>query len=208
VRSKQSPSRWSLPACALAALALWPATAAAQVREVVVGVTPNCPYGIKACWAGAYEALGRMEGVRSVATTPDAYNCTATVRLKGKGMPDPKKWANQFKSIVDQAHVFRGVEVTVEGALEKTDDGLVVRVPGIDAPLRLAPLRHKLQWNFKKRAARQPEPDEKDAHEALAAASKVARDESVKVSVTGPLIKKGDRYTLEVREFTHQKPRE
>ena len=199
MRSRPNSRLRLLPLSALAALALWPAAAGAQVREVVVGVTPNCPYGIKACWAGAYEALGRLEGVRAVATSPDAYNCTATVRLEGKGLPDPVKWADQFKAAVDKAHVFRGVEVTVEGSLEKTDDGFVVRVPGIATPLRLAPLEHKLQWNFKKGAARQPEPDERDA---LAAANKYAKGEPVKVSVTGPLLKKEDRYTLEVREFT------
>lgn len=195
-----------LPAWALAALALWPAAAGAQVREVIVGVTPNCPYGIKACWAGAYEALGRLEGVHSVATSPDAYNCTATIRVKGDGLPDPAKWADQFKAAVDKAHVFRGVEVTVAGTLEKTDDGFAVRVPGIAAPLRLAPLEHKLQWNFKKGAARQPEPDEKDAHAAIAGERKDAEEGAVKVTVTGPLVKKGDLYTLEVREFARLNP--
>ncbi len=201
MQSIRYPSRWPLPACALALLALWPAAAAAQVREVSVGVTPSCPYGIKACWAGAYEALGRMEGVQSVATSPDAYNCTAAICLKAQGLPDPEKWATQFKAAVDQAHVFRGVEVTVDGALEETDGGLGVRVPGVDAPLRLAALRNKLQWNGKKGAARQPEPDEKDAYEALAAANKGEKAGAVKVQVTGPLRKEGAVYVLEVREF-------
>ena len=167
-------SRW--PAASLLALALWPASAEAQIREVVVGVTPTCPYGIKACWGGAYEALARMEGVKSVDKSPDAYNCTGAIRLQREALPDPDKWATQFKSVVDQAYLFRGVEVTVAGSLEKTDDGFVVRVPGIAAPLRLAPLEHKLQWNFKKGAARQPEPDEKDAHDAIAGDSKDAKE--------------------------------
>src|SRR6516225_6135458 len=136
------------PAAALVALVLWPAAAGAQVREVVVGVTPTCPYGIKACWAGAYEALGRMAGVASVDKSPDAYNCTGAVRLKGKGLPDPDKWAAQFKAVVDRAYLFRGVEVTVEGKLQATKDGLAVRIPGVAAPLPLAPLKNKLQWNF------------------------------------------------------------
>jgi galactose oxidase len=201
VRTSHKVGRHYLPLCALAVLALWPSAAGAQIREIVVGVTPNCPYGIKACWSGAYEALGRLEGVESVAAVPDAYNCTASIRLKGKGLPDPKKWADQFVAAVDKSHVFRGVEVTVEGTLEKAQDGLAVRIPGMDAPLRLAHLQHKLQWNFKKSAARQPEPDEKDAYEALATA-KDAKGGAGKVNVTGPLRKEGNGYVVEVREFT------
>ena len=68
-----------------------------------VGITPNCPYGLKACWAGANEALGHIEGVKSVAITPDSFNCTATIRIKGDGLPDPDTLASQFKKTVDQA---------------------------------------------------------------------------------------------------------
>ena len=73
---------------------------------------------------------------------------------------------------MDRAYIFRGIEVTVQGVVEKADDGLAIRVPGVEVPLRLAPLRNKLQWNFKKDAARKPEPDEKDAFAALTSANK------------------------------------
>ncbi len=33
-------------------IALWAERAGAQVSEVVVGITPTCPYGLVACWAG------------------------------------------------------------------------------------------------------------------------------------------------------------
>jgi hypothetical protein len=202
MRSIRIPNCGPGYAGALALLALWPAAAPAQVREVVVGVTPSCPYGIKACWGGAYEALGRLDGVESVDKTPDAYNCTGAVRLKGQGLPDPDKWSEQFKAAVDRAYHFRGVEVTVEGTLEKTEAGFVVKIPGVDAPLPVAPLKNKLQWNFKKGAARQPEPDEKDAHDALALATKDAKAAAVRLAATGPLRKDGAGYVLEVREFT------
>lgn len=39
--------------------------------KVVVGLAGTCPYGIAACWGGANEALGRLEGVQSVDPIPD-----------------------------------------------------------------------------------------------------------------------------------------
>ena len=44
--------------------------------------------------------------------------------------------------------------------------------------------------------------DLQDAYDTLALENKDAKDGEVKVQVTGPLRKEGDRYTLEVREFT------
>jgi galactose oxidase len=199
--------RYALAWAVLAfAFVILPNRAAGQVHEVIVGVTPACPYGIKACWAGAYHALGRVVGVESVAATPDAYNCTASLRLKPGALPDPEKWAAEFKTMVDKAYVFRGVELTVEGTVEKAGDELIMRVPGIAAPIELTPLRHKLQWNFKKRAARQPEPDERDAMAQLVLESKDARKSTFNVQVTGPFTHTDQGYSLEVREFTSSNP--
>jgi hypothetical protein len=184
-------------------LALAAAPARAQVTEVVVGVTPTCPYGISACWAGAYEGLGKLEGVKSVARQPDAFNNTAHVYLKYRGLPDPAAWAKQFQDPekgVGNAYKFRGVEVTVKGNVEEQGGKLVVRVPGLKQPLPLLPLTEKLQWNFKKAAARQPEPDERDAHQQLTAARQKARG-TFRVEVTGPLRAAEGGPGLEVREF-------
>jgi len=188
------------------ALALWPDRAVAQIQEVVVGVTPTCAYGLKACWAGAHEALGRIEGVQSVSTTPDAYNCTATIRLKPETLPDPDRWAATFKKMVDKAYVFRGVELTVDGTVERVGGALALRVPGVPQPIALVPLGHKLQWNFKKAATRQPEPDERDAMAHLAFKAKDIADAPFKVQVTGPFKHTDDGYSLEVREFTALSP--
>ena len=59
--------RCLLPAFAVLAIALWAEPAGAQVNEVVVGVTPTCPYETRSrgCWAGAYWALGAARGRRS-----------------------------------------------------------------------------------------------------------------------------------------------
>jgi len=190
-----------LPGFAALVLLLRAAPAGAQVKDVVVGVTPTCPYGLSACWAGAYEGLGHLEGVESVAAAPDAYNCTAHVHLKGKGLPDLDKWPEQFKAAVGDAYVFRGVEVTAKGSVSEKDGNLVLDVPGLGRPFSLAPLEHKLQWNFRKGSARQPEEDEKNAYRQLAAKSKDAKSGGLRVEVTGPLRATGKGLTLEVREF-------
>ena len=200
-----------LPSCAILALALWVEPAGAQVtpsaapscrgREVVVGITPSCPEGFMGCWAGAYEALGRLEGVDSVADTPNADSCTASVCLEDNGLPDPAKWASQFKSQMGNVYVFRGVEVTVSGTVEGAAGGLVLRVPGLEQPITLGPLQHKLQWDSKEKAPLKAEPDERQAHKQLAAKVKDAKAEGLKVQVTGPLTKSKQGYVLEVREF-------
>jgi galactose oxidase len=201
-----SPRRAALLALLLVTAAFWTAQAGAQVKEITVGVTPSCPYGINACWAGAYESLTRLDGVKSASETPDAYNCTAGIVLKSGGLPDVAGWAQQFKKFAGQTYVLRGVEVTVEGTLEGQGDSLAVRVPGVDQPITLAPLRHKLQWNFKKAAARQPEPDELDAFSQLAVKQKDAKNATYKLHVTGPLRKADSGYVLEVREFIPLNP--
>jgi len=173
----------------------------AQVSEVVVGVTPSCPYGIGACWAGAFETLGRLDGVKSVARTPDGYNCTAVVHLKTAGLPDVDQWTEQFNAMVGRLYVFRGVEATVEGSVEQKDEGLVMRIPGLEQRVALLPLEHKLQWNFKRASARQPEPDEQAAFNELLAKRRAAKPGEFKVQVTGPLRKTDKGTVLEVREF-------
>jgi glycosidase len=40
--------------------------AEAKGTRVVVGLTSKCPYGIGACWGGAYEALQQLDGVKWV----------------------------------------------------------------------------------------------------------------------------------------------
>ena len=196
--------RCFLPSCAILALTLWAEPARAQIREVVVGVTTTCPYenAIEgSCWSGAYWALTQLEGIKSVEKSANGYTCTARVYLKDNGFPDPDKWASQFKEKVDQAYIFRGVEVTVVGTVEGIDNALVLRVPGVDKPIMLLPLAHKLQWNSKKGAARQPEPGEQNAYKQFLAIQKGSTEKELKVELTGPLRRSEKDLVLEVREF-------
>jgi galactose oxidase len=204
MRPTRMMTRCFLPSCAILALAVWAKPANAQVQEVVVGVTMTCPYenAIEgSCWSGAYWALMQLEDVKTVDKSANGYNCTARVYLKNDGFPDPDKWALQFKKLVDQTYTFRGVEITVGGTVAGDASGLVLRVDGVERPLTLRTLEHKLQWNSKKGAARQLEPDEHDAYNQLASKIKDAKGGELKAKVTGPLRKTDAGYTLEVREF-------
>jgi galactose oxidase len=179
-----------------------PLTAEAQVREVVVGITPTCPYGLTGCWGGASEGLSRLAGVESVGKSPDGYNSTAYVYLEDRdSLPDVEKWTKEFKTTANEAYGFRGVEVTVEVDLSTNGDALFLQLPNEKGELRLTALKHKLQWNFKKRAPRQPEPDEAAAYDSLRAAVMKAGKAGLRVMVTGPLVKYEDQPALEVREF-------
>ena len=172
----------------------------AQVVEVRVGVTPQCPYGLEACWGVAREGLLNLEGVESIASYPDTYNCTAIVKLKHKRLPALDQWPKQFKKNVGEIQLFRGVEITIRGEVEKQADAFALSAPGLSQAIPLEPLQHKLQWNFKKKAYRGPEPEEKEAYKHLAA-MQTQKDRPRKFEITGPLRKTSRGFVLEVREF-------
>src|SRR5262249_45015351 len=180
--------RYLYPSCALLTLALWAEPAGAQVRETVVGITTTCPYenAIEGgCWSGAYWALMQLDGVKAVDKAGNGYTCTAGVYLKDKAFPGPEGWASKFKGFVGQAYIFRGVELTADGTVSGANGGLSLQILGVDRPIALRRFEHKLQWNSKKHAPRQPEPDELNAYEQLASKVKNPNGEGLKVQVTG-----------------------
>ena len=86
-----------------------------RAPEVVLGITGLCPYGIGACWAGAYEALHQLERVAYVAPVPDAQASTATLVLGDDGLPPLDRWQEQFARVVNGSYRLRGAEVTLTG---------------------------------------------------------------------------------------------
>jgi len=166
-----------------------------------VGITPRCPYGLSACWGGAREALGLLEGVGSVARTPYRDDCTAQVSISENRLPELDKWRGQFKSVVGDVYQFRGVEVTIVASLD-TEAGRLVLRAGQEKPVILAPLKHKLQWDFEHRRPRPCTAAERKAYKHLAAETTEAKSRPLKVRVTGPLKTMNKRYLLEVREFS------
>jgi len=185
--------------------ALLTAVAEAQVKDVVVGITTTCPYenAIEgSCWSGAYWALVQLDGVKAADKSANGYNCTARIYLADNVSPDPGKWAEQFKKIVGKTYVFRGVEVTVRGTVDGDGNGLIARIPGLNKAVKLQPFTHKLQWNFKKKAPRQPEADESNAYRDLLARKRDNRAGILgDMELTGPFTMTDKEYVIEVREY-------
>jgi hypothetical protein len=193
---------------------LLPREAVAEVIEVRVGVTPNCPYGFPACWASAEEGLRKLPGVLAApdAIVPDFATCTAKVLMKGGRLPDLAEWQRRFPEVVGKAHLLRGVEVTIEGvAYQPTAGELVLRAPGLAQPVALDPLRsssQKLQWNFKSHSAVALLPVERDQHRQLLELVRAASPGAeVKVRATGLLNYENGKPRVELREFSPAKPK-
>jgi galactose oxidase len=177
---------------------------AEKLPPVVVGVTATCPYGISACWGGAYESLTHMHGVRLVRPVPNAQDSTAFVYLEHGGLPDLDVWPTQFANMANGTHIFRGVEVTVEGVLETQELGSLI-VEGNDKrpPLLLEPIQadDKIQWDAEKQSVKPLDTLEQGAYGTLLERVKSAGG-PLSATVTGPLKKSDSGYVLEVRRFS------
>jgi hypothetical protein len=177
-----------------------------QAREqgppIVVGVTPSCPYGISACWGGAYEALKRMDGVRLVRPVPNAGDSTAYVYLDHDGLPNLNAWQKQFAHVANGTHFLRGVEVTLHGTVE-IHGGKMLSMERNDVrpAVLLQPIegRDKIAWDAANRSPQPLGPDERDSFAMLLARVRGAGG-TLDAVVTGPLTLLGDAFVLEVRK--------
>ena len=122
-------------------------------------------------------------------------------------MPELKKWPAQFKSLVGNLYRFRGAEVTVKGTVRRKTGRLYIAIPGIERCLLLAPLKNKLQWDFKRGCAQEPDQMERSGYGQLAIK---ATPGTKQIQVTGPLKVTDKAIILEVRTFAfvHRKKRE
>lgn len=62
--------------------------ATAAGTRVTAGLTSTCPYGLAACWAGAYQTLKTLDRVEAVRPIADAATSTAELYLTDGGVPD------------------------------------------------------------------------------------------------------------------------
>jgi galactose oxidase len=175
---------------------------AAKGTAVVVGITGTCPYGIGACWGGAYEALRRLEGVDLVSPIPDTDDSTAEVFLEDERLPALDRWDEQFRSTVNGTYELRGVEVTLQGGIEEREGKLYLAGNEQRPPVELVPLAaaDKIQLNRAAGAPKALEEGEALAYERLAAAAKELAH-GQQVSVIGPLTQTEAGYRLHVRLF-------
>jgi len=169
---------------------------------VVVGISPSCPYGIGACWGGAFDALKQLSGVAEVRPLPDTADSTAFVYLKDEVLPEIDAWRDQFAEVANGSYIMRGIEMTLVG--EVTDNfGLLTLVGNKTRPdLVLAPLQgpDKIQWDFTTRSNQPMTAEEASAYTRLSA-QLATQSSGTQVQVTGALKKNGSEFFLEVREF-------
>jgi galactose oxidase len=162
--------------------------------RVTVGLTAQCPYGLAACWGGAYEALATLSGVAAVAPNADAADSTAEVVLAGDGLPDLAAWPAELARSANGSYSFRGVELTLDGTVEERDGGLVLA--GSHGPIRLEPLApgRELAWDLAAQAVRPATAEERDAHRRVSGMA------GRSVRVTGPAATtSGGEWSLAVR---------
>ena len=167
---------------------------------VLVGVTPTCPYGISACWAGAYDGLNQMNGVEKVWPRPDGKDSTAFAFLKDDILPDIDVWRTEFAAAANGSYVLRGIELTVDGTVTENNGLLTLAGNATRPELVLAPLQgpDKVQWDINTRENWSMTPAEETAYERLSA-KLAAATAGASVEVVGPLKKNGNEFYLEVR---------
>lgn len=169
---------------------------------VLVGVTPSCPYGIGACWGGAFEALQRLSNVDVVRPVPDTADSIAFVYLQREILPDLDVWRDEFAKVINGTYLIRGLEMTLTGSVVGHLTTLTLSGTDGRPNILLAPLQaaDKVQWDIKTRESWPLSADEANAYSQLSDAL-AGRTSGVQVQVTGPLKKNGTGFFLEVRTF-------
>ncbi|MBK3666274.1 DUF1929 domain-containing protein [Bradyrhizobium diazoefficiens] len=173
--------------------------AAAQGTKVVIGLTSRCPYGLAACWGGAYQTLKALKDVDTVKAIANASDSTAEVFLRKQDLPDLADWLATFRDMAKGSYDFRGAEVILTGAAELDQDQLILR--GNGWLIGLGPLgpADKVQWDWSRRTAALPTSAELSAFDDLLARVR-ASGPLPQVTVTGPLVKDNGAVRLHLRQ--------
>jgi galactose oxidase len=166
--------------------------------RVVVGLTSRCPYGLAACWGGAYQTLKALEGVDAVKAVANAEDSTAEVFLTSNGPPDVDSWQATFRDMAKGSYDFRGVEVTLTGTVRLESDGLTFSGPGWSIRLDALDTTDKVQWDWSRRKPAEPPPAETAAYERLLDRVRASGELPV-VMITGPLASQRGERRLHVR---------
>jgi galactose oxidase len=176
--------------------------------RVTVGLTAKCPYGLGPCWGGAYEALTTLDGVAAVRPIANTEDSTAEVFLGDQALPDLDRWRQQFAHSANGSYDFRGVEVTVTGAITERDGELYLIMPNPPAPNSHAVVRlhtlnpgTELAWDLQTRRTQHAPNNQRDAYERLMRQWRRHDTGDWVVRVTGPLRKISNGWSLNVRVF-------
>jgi hypothetical protein len=166
--------------------------------RVVIGLTSRCPYGLAACWGGAYQSLLKLSGVAYVNPVADASTSTAEVFLLDNTIPDPERWKREFQDSANASYEIRGIEVSVEGQLSREGDRFRLSLAdGQQVDIERPAADAKVQWNWDAKA-----PEIFTEQEAAAAERPAPHAEaSHRARLTGPLRKQNGKLAIAVRSF-------
>ena len=133
---------------------------------------------------------------------PDGEASTATVFLVDDRLPPLDRWDEQFRRIVNDSYVLRGVEISLRGTIEARDGVFVLAGVGRRPPVELAPLDPggKIQWDPAAGGTGGPqavEPGEASAYDTLTRSP--GATDARPLTVTGPLHQTEAGYRLQVR---------
>jgi hypothetical protein len=169
---------------------------------VVIGVTPTCPYGIGACWGGAFDALQHLSGIDKVRPIPNGTDSTAFVYLENDTLPDLDLWRQEFAAIANGSYELRGVELTLDGTVSETNGLLTLAGNETRPDVVLAPLQgpDKVQWDINTRENWPMTHSEETAYDRLSAKLAEAAAGAT-VEILGPLKKNDNGFYQEVRDF-------
>jgi hypothetical protein len=138
--------------------------------------------------------------VAAVRPVANAQDSTAEVYLADAGLPDLDRWPAQLARWANASYDFRGVEVTLAGAV--TGEGGVMRltVPGVAEPITLLPLEPgtELAWDLKAGRPRPATAAERDAYRNLFQATR-EHGTGLPARLTGPLRRTPAGWSLLVR---------
>jgi galactose oxidase len=175
---------------------------------VLVGLTPTCPYGLGACWGGAYEALNNIKDIKTVLPKPNSANSVAFVYLHDDILPDINVWREQLREFDSGTYKMRGIEMTLTGVV--TEKGHQLTLSGTstrpEVVLNQFKADSKLDWD---NVAKVPKPltnAEAGAfsrlYQKVVSHSVSHPKEELKLQVTGRLqMDENKKYSLDVKAF-------
>jgi hypothetical protein len=168
---------------------------------VLVGLTPTCPYGLSACWAGAYAGLKQLSGVDVVRPLADAEKAVAFLYLNHDGLPDLKSWPIEFARAVNGSYVWRGVEMTLTSNIQAEGTDLFLPETAARPKIQLLPLQEqdKVQLDLESGVPKPLPIEESSAFELLS--SQQRSQLTATWAITGPIQETSNGYVLEVRKF-------
>ncbi len=146
-----------------------------------------------------HEALSRLDGVTSISESPDPVAWTCEMTARDGRLPSLAGIARAVRAVGSPFSV-RGIEAVVEGSVELSPAGPILRAFRTGETFALAPATRKVQWDSRTRKNPPITSRERSAYDRLA--SEVLAP-GTGVRVTGRVEGAGPSLSpvLEVREF-------